>query len=50
MTIHELCVALQSQEPEHDVFVALYVDDTAELFHIPPDLVVERARCSLKAS
>src|SRR3712207_2593574 len=34
MTIHELCVALQSQEPEHEVFVALYVEDTAELFDI----------------
>ena len=34
MTIHELCVALQSQEPENDVFVALYVEDTAELFDI----------------
>jgi hypothetical protein len=34
MTIHELCVALQSQEPEHEVFVALYIEDTAELFDI----------------
>jgi hypothetical protein len=34
MTIHELCVALQSLEPENDVFVALYVEDTAELFDI----------------
>jgi hypothetical protein len=34
MTIHELCVALQSLEPEHEVFVALYVEDTAELFDI----------------
>ena len=34
MTIHELCVALQSLEPEDDVFVALYVEDTAELFDI----------------
>ena len=34
MTIHELCVALQSQEPENEVFVALYVEDTAELFDI----------------
>ena len=34
MTIHELCVALQSQEPETEVFVALYVEDTAELFDI----------------
>jgi hypothetical protein len=34
MTIHELCVALQALEPEDDVFVALYVEDTAELFDI----------------
>jgi hypothetical protein len=34
MTIHELCVALQSLEPESEVFVALYVEDTAELFDI----------------
>jgi hypothetical protein len=34
MTIHELCVALQSLEPEDDVLVALYVEDTAELFDI----------------
>ena len=34
MTIHELCVALQALEPEHEVFVALYVEDTAELFDI----------------
>ena len=34
MTIHELCVALQSLEPEDDVFVALYVEDTAALFDI----------------
>jgi hypothetical protein len=34
MTIHELCVALQSLEPEDEVFVALYVEDTAELFDI----------------
>ena len=34
MTIHELCMALQSLEPENDVFVALYVEDTAELFDI----------------
>jgi hypothetical protein len=34
MTIHELCVALQSLEPEDDVVVALYVEDTAELFDI----------------
>ena len=34
MTIHELCVALQSLEPEDDVFVALYVEDAAELFDI----------------
>jgi hypothetical protein len=32
MTTHELCVALQSLEPENEVFVALYVEDTAELF------------------
>jgi hypothetical protein len=30
----KLCVALQSLEPEDDVFVALYVEDTAELFDI----------------
>ncbi len=29
MTIHELCVALQSLEPEDDVFVALYVANRA---------------------
>jgi hypothetical protein len=34
MTIHELCVALQALEPEDEVFVALYVEDTAELFDI----------------
>jgi hypothetical protein len=34
MTIHELCVALQALEPEDDVFVALYVEDTAERFDI----------------
>ena len=34
MTIHELCVALQALEPKNDVFVALYVEDTAELFDI----------------
>ena len=34
MTIHELCVVLQSLEPENDVFVALYLEDTAELFDI----------------
>jgi hypothetical protein len=34
MTIHELCVALQALEPEDDVVVALYVEDTAELFAI----------------
>ena len=34
MTIHELCVALQSLEPEDEVFVALYVENTAELFDI----------------
>ena len=34
MTIHELCVALQALEPEDEVFVALYVEDAAELFDI----------------
>jgi len=34
MTIHELCTALQTMAPEHDVLVALNVDDTAELFDI----------------
>ena len=34
MTIHELVTVLNTMEPEHDLFVALHVDDTAELFDI----------------
>ena len=34
MTIHELVTVLKTMEPEHDVCVALHVDDTAELFDI----------------
>ena len=34
MTIHELVTVLNTMEPEHDLFVALHVEDTAELFDI----------------
>jgi hypothetical protein len=34
MTIQELVTVLQTMEPEHDLFVALHVEDTAELFDI----------------
>jgi hypothetical protein len=34
MTIHELVTVLNTMKPEHDLFVVLHVEDTAELFDI----------------
>ncbi len=34
MTIQELVTVLNTMAPEHDLFVALHVEDTAELFDI----------------